>query len=276
MAKLDWSKKGLKDSDLLKKLYDVRNDVRYEKLHLINNKLTSLPDLRTFRQFDNLKELNLWHNNLRDFDFSIIPPTVTRLVLSLNKLTRVGSLIHCTELEYLSVSYNQLTDVDWRNLPPALTGLYLYDNQLTTVGDVSQCTRLSELWVHNNHVTHIEWRNLPPALTRLDLGNNQLTTVDLIHCTQLERLDLSYNPSLHTIESLPNKHFDDFDISESVKVLGRKCFHENNYNMLREECEKLQIYDLNLEQPPVEVLLQGLEAVLEYYTEKSIRTTHTR
>ena len=275
MSKLYWSEKGLKDSDLLKKLYDVRNDEKYEKLYLGWNNLTSLPDLRTFRQFDNLKELELWSNNLRDFDFSLIPPTVTWLVLSMNNLTRVGSLRHCTELEYLSVSYNQLTDVDWRNLPPALTGLYLGNNQLTTVGDVSQCTRLSVLGVQRNHITHIEWRNLPPALTRLHLGNNQLTTVDLIHCTQLEWLDLRDNPTLHTIESLPNKHIDNFYISESVKVLGRKCFHENNYSVLKWKCES-QYYGWKLEQPPVEVLLQGLEAVLEYYKEESIRTTHTR
>ena len=271
MSVLDWSEKGLKDSDLLLKLYDVNNDKQYNVLNLYWNKLTSLPDLRTFRQFDNLKQLDLSGNNLRDIDFSLIPPTVTRLDLSRNKLTRVGSLIHCTELKYLYVSDNQLTHVDWRNLPPALTWLDLYNNQLTTVGDVSQCTRLSVLEVQDNHITHIEWRNLPPALTWLDLGNNQLTTVDVIHFTQLKWLDLSGNPTLHTIDSLPNKQIDHFYISESVKVLGRKCFHENNYNMLREKCRRLK-----LEQPPVEVLLQGLEAVLEYYTEKPIRTTHTR
>ena len=232
MSEIDCSWKGREDSDLFKKLYDVRNDVKYEVLDLSLNNLTSLLDLRTFRQFDNLKELNLWSNNLGDIDFSIIPPTVTRLDLRENKLTRVGSLSHCTELEYLLVSDNQLTQVDWRNLPPALTRLDLGNNHLTTVGDVSQCTRL-------------------------------------------ERLDLRYNPTLHTIESLPNKHIDDFYISKSVKVLGRKCFHENNYNMLKEKCES-PYYGLDLEQPPVEVLLQGLEAVLEYYKEESIRTTHTR
>ena len=227
MSELHWSEKGLKDSDLLKKLYDVRRDVKYEKLYLYGNYLTSLPDLRTFRQFDNLKELDLSGNNLGDIDFSLIRPTVTRLDLRWNKLTRVGSLRHCTELEYLNVSDNRLTDVDWRNLPPALTGLHLH--------------------------------------------NNQLTTVDLSHCTQLEVLDLSAIPTLHTIESLPNKYICYFYISKSVKVLGIKCFHENNYNILREKCGRLK-----LEQPPVEVLLQGLEALLDYYTEKSIRTTHTR
>ena len=253
MSELHWSGEALKDSDLLKKLYDVRRDVKYEVFYLINNNLSTLPDLRTFRQFDNLKELHLWGNNLRDIDLSFIPPTVTWLGLSGNKLTCVGSLSHCRELEYLGVSFNQLTDVDWRNLPPALTRLSLGNNQLTQVN----------------------WRNLPPTLTRLHLGNNQLTTVDLIHCTQLEQLDLSGNPTLHTIESLPNKHIDRFYISKSVKVLGRKCFHENNYNMLKEKCES-PYYGLDLEQPPVEVLLQGLETVLEYYKEESIRTTQTR
>ena len=52
MSKLHWSEKGLKDSDLLKKLYDVRRDVKYEVFYLLENYLTSLPDLRTFRQFE--------------------------------------------------------------------------------------------------------------------------------------------------------------------------------------------------------------------------------
>ena len=272
MDELDWSEKGLEDSDLLEKLYDINNDKQYNVLNLRFNYLTSLADLRTFRQFDNVKELYLCRNNLRDFDFSLIPPTVTRLYLSGNKLTRVGSLIHCTELEDLFVSDNQLTEVDWRNLPPAMTGLYLGSNQLTTVGDVSHCTRLSGLSVRDNHINHIEWRNLPPALTRLHLGNNQFTTVDVIHCTQLEVLDLGDNPSLYSIESLPNKHFD-FYIGESVKVLEEKCFHENTYNLLKKKYKKLK---WKLEQPPVEVLSQGLEAVLEYYKDTPIRTTHTR
>ena len=270
MSALDWGEKDLEDSDLLIKLYDVRNDSQYERLYLAHNNLTSLPDLRTFRQFDNLKVLKLWHNNIRDIDYSLIPATVTWLDLSENTLTHVGNLSHCTELEYLYVSYNQLSHIDWRNLPSALTQLDLYKNQLTTVGDVSHCTRLSALSVHNNNINHIDWRNLPPTLTELYLNNNQLTTVDVIHCTQLEWLDLRDNPTLHSIQSLPNKHFN-FDISTSVKVLGRKCFHGNTYNMLKQRCRWWKP-----EQPPVEVLLQGLEAVLEYYTEKPIRTTHTR
>ena len=272
MSALYWSRKGLEDSDLLKKLYDVRNDSQHEKLELSFNNLTSLPDLRTFRQFDNLKVLNLMCNNMDYIDFSIIPPTVTRLELGHNKLTRAGNLSQCRELEYLDVGYNHITDIDWRNLPPTMTRIYLGKNQLTTVRDVSQCTRLSELWVEDNHINHVDWRNLPPALTRFELQNNQLTTADLCYCTQLQWLNLDNNPTLHSILSLPNKHFD-FYTSSSVKFLSRKCFHENTYSMLKEKCTKLK---WNLQQPPVEVLLQGLEAVLEYYKEESIRTTHTR
>ena len=228
MSELNWSGKGLKDSDLLKKPYDEKNDIKCKKLDLCLNKVTSLPDLRTFRQFDNLKVLNLFNNNLRDFDFSLIPPTVKELDLNENKLASAGNLSQCTELEYLDVSSNHITLVDWRNLPPALTWLDLGGNQLNTVGDVTQCTRLLGLWMQNNHINQIEWKNLPPALTMVDLSKNQLTTVDLCHCTQVGWLYLHDIPTLETIKSLPNKHFDLF-INSTVKVLGRKCFHEKNY-----------------------------------------------
>ena len=37
MSVLDWSRQGIGDSDLLTKLYDVRNDVQYEVLYLFHN-----------------------------------------------------------------------------------------------------------------------------------------------------------------------------------------------------------------------------------------------
>ena len=142
---------------------------------------------------------------MSDIDFSLIPHG---LVLSENKLTSVADLSHSIELEHLDTSSNHITQVYWRNLPPALTWFYLANNQLTTVGDVSQCTQLNVLSVHSNHINHIEWRNLHPELTLLYLVNNKLTTVDLMHCTQLERLDLCHNPTLHSVYSLLNTRFD--------------------------------------------------------------------
>ena len=228
MSILNWSNQGLEDSDLPKKLYDVRDYKEYKKLDLSHNKLTAIPNLRKFRQFDHLKVLSLSDNSIINTDFSLIPPRVTQLSLSRNKLISIGNLGCCSELKYLFVRSNQIIHVDWTNLPPALT------------------------WLH--------------------LENNQLTTVDASHCTQLKWLNLSDNHTLHTIQSLPNTDFD-FDINSSVKVLAQKCFHENTCNMLKNKCNELK---WQLDQPPVEVLFQGLEAVLEYYKEESIRTTHTR
>ena len=279
MSTLDGSLRDLYDSDLLKKLNDLLNDVNnnleYGELKLSFNKLSTLPDLRAFKKFDNLKVLDLCYNKIRDIDFSLIPPTLTELKLMHNKLTSIGSLNHCTELNCLSVSYNRITQVDWSNLPPALKWLYLDQNQLTTVGDVSHCTRLSVFSLSSNHINHIDWKNLPPSLTWLTLDNNLLSTAELIHCTQLEWLELGNNPTLHSIQSLPDHDFGFFglSLSSNVKVLGRMCFHAKTYHSLKRACRK---FNWKLEQPPLEVFMQGLWAVLEYYTEGSMITTHTR
>ena len=176
-------------------------------------------------------------------------------------------------LEVLILMGNNIRGMDFSLIPPTVTWLNLDNNQLTAVGDCSHCTHLSVLYVQSNHINHIDWRNLPPSLTQLRLNNNQVTTVDASHCSQLVWLDMKENPTLHSIRSIPNTDFHFFINSSSVKFLGRKCFHENTYNMLQRMCTW---YNWKLEQPPVEVLLQGLESVLEYYTEKHIRTPHTR
>ena len=127
--------------------------------------------------------------------------------------------------------------------------------------------------LRGNKISEIDWRNLPPTLTTLHLENNQLSTVgDISHCTEMLSLYLHDNTNLHSIHGLPNtKIF--VSTGVSVKVLGQKCFHKHTCSMLTNRCQLLK---WKLEQPPVEVLLQGLEAVLEYYKENSVRTTQTR
>ena len=273
MASINWTYKRLGDADLLQKLRDVRDDAQYEELNLSYNKLKSVPDLRKYRQFHNLKVLNLGSNNIRDIDFSHIPPKVTELDISGNKLTAIGNCKKFTKLTHLYAYYNQIAVVDWRNLPPTLTWLYLNNNKLSSIGDCSQCTQLSVLSVYRNEIQNVDWRNLPPALTWLHLYKNQLSTVgECNQCTQLQWFNLSDNPMLHSIQGLPDQDFD-LDINSNVKVLGQKCFHQTTYHILKVKCQTLE---WKLQQPPVEVLLQGLEVVKEYYSDKSIRTTHTR
>ena len=139
---------------------------------------------------------------------------------------------------------------------------------------MSHCSQLKELGLRRNKIKDVDWRSLPPTLTKLHLSSNELLTVgDCNHCAELSEIDLSGNPELHSIHALPDTEISLFIDSLSVTVLGRKCFHENTYNKLKTLCQALK---WRLEQPPVEVMLQGLEAVLEYYTENSVRTTQTR
>ena len=166
----------------------------------------------------------------------------------------------------LELDSNEFNEIDWMNLPPTLTELRLNHNQLTTVGDVSHFTQLKVLSLNWNQMSEVGWGNLPPTLAGLGLFDNPLTTVgDITHCTNL-------NSKFHTIHSLP-KHYISIKTGSSVKVLGQKCFNEHTYSKLKERCQSLS---WKLEKPPIEVLLQGLEAVLEYYKENTVRTTQSR
>ena len=217
--------------------------------------------------------LNLRRNNISEIDWRNLSPALTELDLELNNLSSVGDITQCRELKVWNLNRNKIGEVDWRNLPPTLTRLHLHKNQLSTVGDMCHWKVLKVLHLSSNKISAMDGRNLPPTLTKLDLYDNQLSAIgDISHCTELLQLYLRGNPNFQSIHGLPNRNI--YLMSGSnVKVLGQRCFHKHTYNMLKDMCKFLE---WNLDQPPVEVLLQGLESVLDYFKDNLVRITQTR
>ena len=112
MSKIDRSKEYLGNIGVSRKLDSLSNNEKCEVLDLSYNKLSSLPDLRKYRQFDNLKVLELRGNRIRHIDFSLIPPTLRELHLYGNELSTVGDVTHCKELKVLSLSWNNISEID--------------------------------------------------------------------------------------------------------------------------------------------------------------------
>ena len=231
---------------------DIGKLTALKELHLQSNQLTTLPP--QIGQLPALTELYLSENQL-----TTLPPQIGQLtaltVLHLmnNQLTtlppEIGKL---TELEEFVVQENQLT-----TLPPeigkltALTTLAVRDNLLTTLPpEIGKLTGLKELYLLNNRLT-----TLPPeighlsALCKLYLNNNRLTTLppQLGELTELKELYLFDN----RLTALPS------EIGQLAAL------------------EMLQLNNNPLQEPPLTVCEQGVEAIQRYFSDRSSSGTQT-
>ena len=238
-------------------------------LDLSDNKLTEVPD---FSQCVNLQVLNLKNNNLSVGQLGHLPPSLRHLDLSDNELTEVPDFSQCVSLQVLNLKNNNLSAVELEHLSLSLRRLGLSKNKLTEVPDFSQYVQLQELYLGNNNLSVVNLELLPPRLTRLNLSENELAVLqDFSKHKILKYLNLSNNNSLHTIHGLPES-IEDFSCSHSpVEFIKKTAFHENTYELLRSK-----ISGKSLKQPPYGVYIQGLDAVLDFFTETSVEITQSR
>ncbi len=210
-------------------------------------------DLIREAQRNKVTALNLSFKNLTS-----LPPEIsksknlTELDISRNQLTslppEISELKNLTELD---ISENQLT-----TLPPEiselknLNKLNLYDNQMTSLPpEISELENLTELYISRNQLT-----SLPPEISKLKnlnelhISRNQLTSLppEISELKNLTKLDISRNQ----LTTLPT----------AVLELGLEIEWEDKWKF-----RAVYLPDNPFENPPVEIVKKGREAVLNYF-----------
>jgi len=198
------------------------------------------------------------------------------------QIKNIPDLSGLARLTYLSLAGNQITGSD---LPPLraltnLTRLDLQANQITgsDLTPLSALTNLERLWLNNNRLTGSDLTPLS-ALTNLKqlwLNDNQITGSDLTPLSALTKL---------TILSLDNNQITGSDLTplRDLKDLVRLDLRNNRIETLPPEITEwwpgmeikweeyrtsgLNLYGNPLEDPPVEIVKQGTEAVKNYFAE---------
>jgi len=215
-------------------------------LSLSDNQLTDVTPLAGLTA---LTDLYLYGNQLTDLSPLAGLTALKILRLDNNRLTDLSPLAGLTVLTYLDLENNRLTGVSPLAGLTALTTLWLNNNQLTDLFPLAGLTALTGLYLHNNQLTGVIPLAGLTALTTLWLENNRLTDVScLAGLKELKVLDLRENAITQVPESL---------ILDGRPITWEREGRENG----------LFLAGNPLESPPIEVVKQGHEAVVNYFQE---------
>jgi Leucine-rich repeat (LRR) protein len=138
---------------------NISNDrIKYQfedgKLVTLSLSCCKIQGTVSFKDFSNLKVLDLAYNDITDVDLTQNFNLKT-LYLQNNNLTNID-ITKNRNLEYLDLGYNNLTKIDLTK-NSKLEKLYLPYNKLTDI-DLTKNSELGKLDLENNYLTNIDLR----------------------------------------------------------------------------------------------------------------------
>uniref|UniRef100_A0A0E0IEC7 Disease resistance R13L4/SHOC-2-like LRR domain-containing protein n=1 Tax=Oryza nivara TaxID=4536 RepID=A0A0E0IEC7_ORYNI len=247
LAKLDIHANRI--SQLPESIGDLRSLIY---LNMRGNQLSSLPS--SIGRLLNLEELDVGSNGLSSLPDSIGSLTrLKKLIVETNDLDELPYTIgHCVSLVELQAGYNHL-----KALPEAVGKLesleilsVRYNNLRSLPTTMASLTKLKEVDVSFNELESIpENFCFATSLIKLNVGNNFA--------------DLQYLPrSIGNLEML-----EELDMSNNqIRVLPDSFGNLKHLRVLRAEENPLQV-------PPRDIALKGAQAVVQYMSDASKRTT---
>jgi len=248
LKKEEYSQEARKTIEAIEKEYRIDwNDKEalnnLTHLDLINNQIT---DITILKDLTNLTQLYLSNNQITDITPLKDLKNLTQLHLSSNQITDITPLKDLTSLTTLYLSYNQITDITPLKDLKNLTELVLFNNQITNITPLKDLKNLTNLDLRRNQITDITPLKDLKNLTTLNLNNNQITDItplkDLI---KLKRLNLDNN---------------------KIKFFPKELLNLNLVIKLEDDWKDGIILQRNpIEEPPMEIMAQGREAIVEYF-----------
>ena len=215
-----------------------------QTLYLSSNQIT---DYSFLSGLTGLQTLYLSSNQITDYSFLSGLTGLQTLYLSSNQITDISFLSGLTGLQTLDLRSNQITDYSFLSGLTGLQTLYLSSNQITDISFLSGLTGLQTLYLSSNQITDISFLSGLTGLQTLDLRYNQITDISFLSgLTGLYTLDLSSN-KITDIPSSIFELFHNYNLKDDIRING------------------LNLYNNPLSTPPVEIIKQGREAVLEYF-----------
>ena len=236
----------------IKDLSFLENLTELEALHLRSNEINSWS---YFSKLSKLQHLEISSNKITNASFLKNLTQLRSLYLNSNQISDWSFLEGFKELQTLDVSYNDITDASFLRNLPQLKHLDVGFNQITDWSFFSQLTQIEQLEISSNEIVDASFIEKLPQLRTLDLSRNRISDVAfLTTLPQLEKLILNDN-QIRKFPQLPH------------------LLQKQRLRISWEPSHKIRTGELNLsknplEYPPLEVVQQGYEPILEYFRQQ--------
>jgi len=242
---------GLKDLSLFyNKISDISFLSNLKELKSLNLSTNKISDISFLSNLTGLQELDLCSNQISDITVLGKLDKLQTLSLNGNQIFNIRFLGNLIGLQYLNLGYNQISDFSSLSYLTGLQDLYLFFNQISDISFLSNLTGLKTLDLHDNQISDISFLTNLTGLQEFYLWNNQISDISFLsNLTGLQYLDLKNNQ----LKEIPPSIFQ-LNMEINMEEYGGSG--------------KLCLYGNPIESPPLEILKQGKQSVLDWFAAK--------
>ena len=198
-----------------------------------------IKDIRFLRNLACLEVLDVRNNQIKDIRFLKNLTHLQTLYLSNNEISDIRFLKNLINLQTLYLSNNQIVDIRFLEKLTKLRTLYLSYNQISNICFLEKLTKLQTLDLRNNQIVDIRFLEKLAKLQTLYLGSNQIS-------------DISFLEKLTGLQTLYLRSNQISDIRPLLPLIQKEIY---------------LFLDENPITPPLEIVRQGNQAILNYFKE---------
>jgi internalin A len=268
LSSLNLSKNRINDGNLLRDLVNLtlidlhRNNIKDAgflnnmiNLNNLNISANEIIDGSFLGKLTNLTALNLSGNQIKGGVYFNNLTNLSSLNLSGNQISDGGFLANLTNLRTLDLGSNEIRSGLFLEKLTNLTHLNLSGNQISGDGSfLKNLTKLISLNLHGNQINNELFLKELVNLNYLNLNGNQIT--DVLFFKKLNELDRV---------NLKNNQINDLNpLLFFIRDRGMKIVWKNHEVV----SEEINVAGNPITNPPIEIVKQGNEAILNYFAEK--------
>jgi len=231
-------------SNKISNIHFLENLTELKSLDLAINEISSI---RVLGKLTKLQSLNLAVNKISSIRVLGKLTELQTLELHFNKISDISVLASLTKLQSLSLSSNKISDYSFLGKLTGLQELTLGGNKITDIHFLEKLTRLQSLTLFDNQISDISVLANLSELQYLKLQNNKISDISVLgNLSRLQYLDLRKNK----IKGIPLSVFQlKMEINMNDEIGG----------------SGLRLYANPIEAPPLEIIKQGRQSVLDWF-----------